>query len=108
VRQEAYEDVEEYRIDLDLHLNLHGRVEISRLMLRHHPEMVRELLLKKLTHQFKEAMREEVAKSMGAETIKPDDLGRLRDLLEEGLRRGFMDGDDKFREAYGILRRLAI
>jgi hypothetical protein len=97
----------EIRIDMDLELNLHGRVEVDEWTLRNRQDLVLDLLAEKLTHQFRHAMRETIAKQMGAGPVGPAELGEVRDLLERAMRASPLDSQDTVAEAYYKLRRLS-
>ncbi|MHC4546142.1 MAG: hypothetical protein ACYSYL_16760 [Planctomycetota bacterium] len=93
----------ELRIDMDLTLNLHGRIEVDEWMLKNRPEMVYDLLAEKLTREFRHAMRETIVTQMGG---RVGDLGEIRDLVEKAVRAGPMDCHDPLGKAWYKLRRL--
>jgi len=98
--------MKQIRIDMDLELNLHGRVEVCDWMMAERPEMVYDLLTEKLTREFQHAMRETIAKQMGSVTATPADLGEVRDLLDKAMRENPLDAHQYVGEAFMRLRRL--
>ena len=97
------------RIDVDLDVNIHGEIEISDVMWNSTRDraQVKHMFVEKLTHQVRDALRESLARQLGTETITPDDVGAVRDLLEQALEAGPTDVFNKVGEAYHRPRRIA-
>ena len=94
------------RIDMDLNLNLHGKVSIDEWTVANCPEHIHELIVERLSRQFRDAMRDHIAKQMGAKCVTPADLCEIRDLVWESFEAGTLDSHVLIGKAYAKLRRL--
>lgn len=94
---------------MDLDVNVHGEVEVSDHMWKsaNDRDLVRDMIVEKMTRQIHAALRESLARQLGAEVITPDDVSSVRDLLEGALRCDPLSVHSKVGEAYHRLRRIA-
>lgn len=95
-----------FGIELDVRVTLGGTVLVSEPMMATAPDLVFDLFARKLTHQIEGAMRDEIARSMGAKTVSAADLQELEQLLEEGSRGDFSEILRALNQAWVKVRRL--
>jgi hypothetical protein len=95
------------QIDIDLKVNLHGQIDVDEtIMAGENRERVKALLLEKMLHQVEGALRESLARQLGVETVTPDDMVAVRDLIEQALRGGPIDARGPLVEAHYRLWRI--